>query len=130
RGHHPHGPGNEGPGRREVPALVGRGLARLQQPLGSRPGAGQHLAFFCGPGSEERIAELFAQSGLCRSKWKRDDYRKRTTAKALSGRTEFYKPGLRVFCNYTEEEPSRAGEGGDKDKPPPVKVGKPVVRIG
>jgi putative DNA primase/helicase len=52
-----------------------------------------YLAFFCGPGSEERIAELFAQSGLNRSKWKRDDYRKRTIGKALSGRTEFYSVG-------------------------------------
>jgi putative DNA primase/helicase len=51
------------------------------------------LAFFCGPGSEERIAELFAQSGLNRSKWKRADYRKRTIAKALKGRTDFYTAG-------------------------------------
>src|SRR5262249_35613153 len=52
-----------------------------------------HLAFYCGPGSEERIAALFAQSGLFRSKWQREDYRTRTIAKALQDKTEFYDPG-------------------------------------
>jgi hypothetical protein len=51
-----------------------------------------YLAFWCGP-DEGRLADLFAQSGLYRSKWNREDYRKRTIAKALRGRTEFYSPG-------------------------------------
>ena len=51
-----------------------------------------YLAFFTGPDSQERIADLFAQSALMRSKWNREYYRQRTTAKALAGRTEFYSP--------------------------------------
>lgn len=52
-----------------------------------------HLAFWCGP-NEERITELFAQSGLCRPKWdRRPDYQRRTIAKALNNRTQFYDPG-------------------------------------
>ena len=31
-------------------------------------------------------------SDLCRDKWDRDDYSKRTIEKAVSGTTEFYKP--------------------------------------
>lgn len=48
-----------------------------------------YLAFWCGP-SPERISELFAQSGLFRSKWQREDYRERTIALALNGRAEFF----------------------------------------
>lgn len=48
------------------------------------------LAFWTGPG-EERIASLFARSGLMREKWNRQDYRRRTIARALEG-AEFYKP--------------------------------------
>jgi hypothetical protein len=51
-----------------------------------------YLAFWCGP-NPERIDALFRQSGLFRSKWNREDYRKRTINKALAGRTEFYEPG-------------------------------------
>jgi putative DNA primase/helicase len=52
-----------------------------------------YLGFWCGP-DEDRIADLFAQSGLMRSKWQREDYRRRTIEKALAGRTEFYRgPG-------------------------------------
>jgi putative DNA primase/helicase len=50
-----------------------------------------YLAFWVGPDAE-RIADLFAQSGLARSKWQREDYRRRTIGKALEGRTEFYLP--------------------------------------
>jgi hypothetical protein len=50
-----------------------------------------YLAFWCGP-DEQRIADLFVQSGLFRSKWQREDYRRRTISKALAGRTEFYNP--------------------------------------
>jgi putative DNA primase/helicase len=59
-----------------------------------------YLAFWCGP-DEARISELFRQSALFRSKWNRDDYRSRTIAKALEGRTEFYEPSRKAgkLCN-------------------------------
>jgi hypothetical protein len=50
-----------------------------------------YLAFWCGGPDEGRIDELFRQSGLFRSKWNREDYRRRTIAKALTGRTEYYE---------------------------------------
>jgi primase-polymerase (primpol)-like protein len=50
------------------------------------------LAHWTGP-DPERIDCLFRQSGLMRAKWDREDYRRRTIAKALSGRSEFYSPG-------------------------------------
>jgi primase-polymerase (primpol)-like protein len=49
------------------------------------------LAFYTGP-DPARIDELFRGSGLFRSKWNRPDYRDRTIARALEGRTEFYQP--------------------------------------
>jgi hypothetical protein len=51
-----------------------------------------YLSFWCGP-DRERIADLFSQSGLCRSKWQREDYRQRTIERALLGRTAYYTPG-------------------------------------
>ncbi len=51
-----------------------------------------HLAFWTG-GDLARIDSLFRQSGLMREKWDRADYRDRTIAKALNGRTEYYTPG-------------------------------------
>jgi len=48
------------------------------------------LAFWTGP-DEERIASLFARSGLMRDKWNRPDYRRRTIAQALEG-AEFHNP--------------------------------------
>src|SRR5215217_2815765 len=50
------------------------------------------LAFWTGP-DPDRIHMLFRQSGLYRKKWERADYRERTIARALEGRTEFYEPG-------------------------------------
>ncbi|MDX5895288.1 DUF3987 domain-containing protein [Rubrobacter radiotolerans] len=50
------------------------------------------LAFWVGP-DEDRIASLFARSGLVREKWGREDYRRRTIARALAGATDFYSPG-------------------------------------
>ncbi len=50
------------------------------------------LAFWARP-DPERIDRLFRQSGLYRKKWQRIDYRERTIARALNGRTEFYEPG-------------------------------------
>jgi len=49
------------------------------------------LAFWTG-GDRQRIDALFRKSGLMREKWDRDDYRKRTIDKALSGQTDFYDP--------------------------------------
>ena len=48
------------------------------------------LAFWTGP-DEERIASLFAKSGLAREKWNREDYKRRTIARAIEG-AEFYEP--------------------------------------
>jgi hypothetical protein len=50
------------------------------------------LAFWTGP-DPDRIARLFRHSGLYRKKWERADYRERTIARALEGRSEFYEPG-------------------------------------
>jgi hypothetical protein len=48
------------------------------------------LSFWTGP-DENRIASLVARSGLAREKWSREDYRRRTIARALEG-AEFYEP--------------------------------------
>src|SRR5215216_2348590 len=51
------------------------------------------LTFWTGP-DPQRIDNLFRRSGLCREKWMgREDYRKKTIARALKGRAEFYEPG-------------------------------------
>jgi putative DNA primase/helicase len=71
-----------------------------------------YLAFFCGP-NPERIADLFSQSALMRSKWNREDYRRRTIEKALAGRTNFYRPrGPRARAR-----PSGDGTGADNAGP-------------
>lgn len=49
------------------------------------------LAFYCG-GDDEQIDRLMRVSDLCREKWDREDYSRRTIEKAISGTTEFYKP--------------------------------------
>lgn len=56
------------------------------------------IAFYAGndPG---RINSIFRQSGLCREKWDRADYRNATIARALAGKTEFFdwnKPAIHV----------------------------------
>jgi hypothetical protein len=48
------------------------------------------LAFWT-RGDATRLDSLFRQSGLYREKWDREDYRNRTIAEALSGKTQFYK---------------------------------------
>src|SRR5215204_3272622 len=48
------------------------------------------LAFWTG-GDNAKIDALFRQSGLYRKKWTREDYRNRTIAEALEGKTEFYQ---------------------------------------
>jgi hypothetical protein len=80
-----------------------------------------HLAFWCGPGSEARIASLFEQSGLFRSKWKRDDYRARTIEKALKGRTEFYKGSAarQPGTNGNGRGNGHAKAAADDDERPP-----------
>lgn len=49
------------------------------------------LAFWA-QGDETMIDRLFRGSALFRPKWDRDDYSRRTIARALSGKTEFYTP--------------------------------------
>jgi hypothetical protein len=73
-----------------------------------------YLAFWCGP-DEQRIADLFAQSGLYRSKWKRDDYRTRTVKKALAGKKEFYGNGGGERYTAT----GVGGNGAHRPPPPP-----------
>ncbi|MBX6763932.1 MAG: DUF3987 domain-containing protein [Rubrobacteraceae bacterium] len=63
------------------------------------------LAFWVGP-DEDRIASLFSRSGLYREKWDREDYRRRTIARALEG-ARFYDPGV------SGEGPSH--DGGARD---------------
>ena len=78
------------------------------------------LAFWTGP-DPDRIARLFRQSGLYRKKWERADYRERTIARALEGRTEFYEPrqtaplkGDSVKCDSGETTMDKALEGVTK----------------
>jgi putative DNA primase/helicase len=49
------------------------------------------VAFFVGPDAGA-IDAVVRESGLKREKWDRDDYLPRTIARALKGRTEFYRP--------------------------------------
>jgi hypothetical protein len=67
------------------------------------------LAFWTG-GDAERIDALFRQSGLFRDKWEeREDYRKRTIAKALEGKTEFYQPGRNGHTKTSGPSPKAKG---------------------
>lgn len=85
------------------------------------------LAFWTGP-DEDRIASLVARSGLAREKWNRQDYRRRTVARALNGATEFYAYG-------PDERPSPNGHSHNAEhavmehlasSPPPEAVEFPV----
>lgn len=49
------------------------------------------IAFYAGP-DESKIDRLMRSSALYRRKWDREDYSRRTIAKVLQTRTEFYKP--------------------------------------
>jgi putative DNA primase/helicase len=100
------------------------------------------LAFWTGP-DPERIDKLFRHSGLYRRKWERKDYRERTIARALEGRTEFYEPGQMaplkdnsVKCDSEEITIEKALEGptevnttiDDKwEDPVPLPEGLPPV---
>jgi hypothetical protein len=75
-----------------------------------------YLAFFCGPNAE-RIADLFSQSALMRSKWNREDYRRRTIEKALAGRSEFYAPGHRPRGRQSGARPFPDGQTGHTPAP-------------
>ena len=68
------------------------------------------LAFWVGD-DQERIASLFARSGLNREKWKREDYRRHTISRAIEGTTSFYKP------RKDSREPSRNGHQPDPEAP-------------
>jgi hypothetical protein len=48
-----------------------------------------HLYFWC-DGDRERMADLFAQSGLFRPKWRREDYREKTLDRASRGEGKIY----------------------------------------
>lgn len=49
------------------------------------------IAFYVGPSDAGRIDRIFRQSSLCREKWTaREDYRRRTIERALSGKVDFY----------------------------------------
>jgi hypothetical protein len=84
--------------RKALAASNGESFSRLWS--GDTSGYGSHseadlalcgmLAFWSG-GDAARIDALFRQSGLYREKWDRKDYRNRTIAEALNGKTAFYK---------------------------------------
>ncbi len=85
--------------RRAMSAANGQKFARLW--MGDRTGYTSDseadlalcsmLAFWTGP-DEDRIAALVARSSLAREKWNREDYRRRTIARAVE-KVEFYSPG-------------------------------------
>jgi hypothetical protein len=84
--------------QKALSASNGERFARLW--AGDTSGYGSHseadlalcgmLAFWTG-GDATRMDSLFGQSGLYRKKWDRENYRNRTIAEALSGKTEFYQ---------------------------------------
>ena len=98
--------------RKALSASNGERFSRLW--AGDTSGYGSHseadlalcgmLAFWTG-GDAARIDSLFRLSGLYRKKWDRNDYRHRTVAEALSGKTEFYKaPKTVKLANGTERK--------------------------
>jgi len=74
------------------------------------------LGFWTG-GDRDRIDRLMRRSGLMREKWDRDDYRERTIDKALSGRSEFYKPAPAASTDGGTAVQSGNAETGDPDDP-------------
>ena len=72
------------------------------------------LAFWVGP-DQERIASLFARSGLNREKWDREDYRRHTISRAIAGRNNFYSPrpgGQSPSRNGHPPDPEASGLAG------------------
>jgi putative DNA primase/helicase len=98
-GHHPHNLSDLEIVEKAVAAKNGSKFRRLYS--GDTSGYGSRseadaalcslLAFYTGPDAA-RIDELFRGSGLMRGKWNRADYRDRTIALALNGRSEYYRP--------------------------------------
>lgn len=70
------------------------------------------LAFFTGP-DESKIDRLMRSSALYRKKWDRDDYSRRTIAKVLQGKTEFYSPN-----GHERDQPSEVREEPSKEYHP------------
>ena len=71
------------------------------------------LAFYTQ--DEAQLDSLYQRSNLCREKWiRRTDYRQKTIARALHGRTEFYRPGWTVKLkrgNGSGNRPDARGRG-------------------
>ena len=67
------------------------------------------LAFWVGP-DQERIASLFARSGLNREKWNREDYRRHTISRAIAGTTSLLAQNERPA-----EQPPRNGHPPDPE---------------
>jgi putative DNA primase/helicase len=77
------------------------------------------LAFWT-RGDAVRTDALFRQSGLYRTKWDRDDYREKTIAEALSGKTEFYRSRktLKLENSSASDNTDNAVIGGLPEAPP------------
>lgn len=71
------------------------------------------LAFWCN-GDAARIDRLFRQSRLFREKWEREDYRTRTIAEALAGKTEFYTPAERNGYHGEKQEKEERRNQADR----------------
>src|SRR5262249_29421066 len=78
-----------------------------------------YLIFWTG-GNFERVVDLFAQSGLYRSKWNREDYQRRTFDLAMKGRgpKDFYESHAR----RTGKHPA-SGRLPSPDTDPPAEGG-------
>jgi hypothetical protein len=96
--------------QKALAASKGERFARLW--AGDTSGYGSHseadlalcgmLAFWTG-GDATRMDSLFRRSGLYRKKWDREDYRDKTIAEALNGKTEFYRaPKMVKLADGTE----------------------------
>jgi putative DNA primase/helicase len=73
------------------------------------------LAFWCG-GDRNRMDSLFRQSGLYRTKWDRDGYRKLTIDASLANRTDYYSPWEADSHDPPEiDEPSQVPEFNASD---------------
>ena len=66
----------------------------------------------------DQVDRLFRRSGLYREKWGRDDYRRRTIAKALE-RDEVYSPVPRIVAS---ERDRAAEDGGPRSRPSPARA--------
>lgn len=71
------------------------------------------LVFWAG-GDRDQMDRLFRRSALMRSKWDRLDYRERTIAKAMEGKTDFYGngPTEQVLHSAHHHEPGKSDPDG------------------